>query len=93
LENSDNYDPLTSAFYHELQQLPEFGKWIVQSEEQRSDILSNKIYGDPQYWWILLFYNNLTDNDDLSIGTVIRYPGLSDLEDLYFGMKARESAS
>ena len=93
LEYSDNYDPLTSSFLNDLKSLPKFGTWIVQAEEKRSDVLSYKIYGDVQFWWVILFYNDLTDNDDLVSGMTIKYPNLTDLEDLYFGLQAKKSAT
>jgi len=92
LEYTDNYDPLTSSFLKDLKSLKSFGTWIIQSEEKRSDVLSYKIYGDTQFWWAILFYNDLTENDDLETGMSIQYPNLTDLEDLYFGLKAKQAA-
>ena len=92
LEYSDNFDPLTSYFIKELKNLPKYGTWVIQSEEKRSDVLAYKIYGDTQFWWVVLYYNDLIDNDELETGMNIDYPNLTDLEDLYFGLKARDSA-
>jgi hypothetical protein len=50
----------------------------------RPDLLSYKLYGDTQYWWILFKYNNISDVwNDLSVEQVISVPDIGDYEDFY----------
>ena len=90
---TDNFDPLTSRFLHDLSGLAHSGEYIVQNEEGRPEILSYKIYGNTQYWWILLYYNGITAVEDLTTNMVIKYPSIGDLENLYFSMKAKETSN
>jgi len=91
--NDDNYDPLTSAFADDLTKLPESGKYTVVGEEGRPDTLAYSIYGDSQYWWILLLYNKKIVYSDITTGETISYPSISDIEGLYFSLKQKETAS
>ena len=51
---------------------------------QRPDILSYKLYGTPDLWWILYKHNCIDDIwNDLSEGDVIAVPHISDIEDFY----------
>lgn len=93
LDFSDNFDPLTASFLRRLKDISYTGEFVVQSEEARPDIISNKIYGSTQYWWILLFYNDIISFEDLANGVVIKYPDLADVEDLFFSLKADETAA
>jgi nucleoid-associated protein YgaU len=36
--------------------------------------LSNQYYGDPQYWWIIAWYNSTPTEANISTGTAIRIP-------------------
>ena len=48
----------------------------------RPDLLSLKLYGDPNLWWILFKYNNIDDVwNDLTDGMVIHVPDYADIED------------
>ena len=86
------YDMLDSYFMSKIKSLRVHGQYAVQSEENRPDVLSYKIYGDTQYWWILLMYNSLLEPDELVAGLVIQYPYLGAIEDLYFELKSLETA-
>lgn len=83
LEFTDDLDPLNSYMLININRLPEQGTIILNNQELRPDLLSYKIYGDTQYWWILLKYNNIIDLNDLYKGRVISYPSLNDIEYLY----------
>ena len=92
MEYTDNYDPLTSSFLRQLPTLPENGFYSIQSEENRPDLVSFRIYGSVQYWWIILAYNAFTSHENIVNGLTIRYPGLEDIENLYFTLKAQQSS-
>lgn len=91
--NEDNYDPITSRFIYDLTNLEAKGNYVVQNEESRPELLSYKIYGSVQYWWVLSLYNGIFDTDEISAGDVISYPNREDIEDLFFSMKAKETAN
>jgi hypothetical protein len=51
---------------------------IITEEEDRLDILANQFYGDPNLWWVIALYNNLTDIDlKLEAGLQLRMPNRS----------------
>lgn len=86
---TDNHDPLTSRFLKKLLELPVRGQTLVQGEEARPDQLAYTIFGDCQYWWVILFYNKKQDSDSLTAGELINYPSLQELEELLFSLKAK----
>lgn len=83
------YDSVESYFLQELAKLPAYGYYQVVGESGRPDLLSYRIYGSTQYWWILLFYNNLLSIDDIENNMNIRYPSLDDIEILYFQLNSK----
>lgn len=88
---TDNFDPLTSSFVKDLKNLSQFGQYVVQVEEGRPDLISFKIYGDTQYWWIILLYNDIIYIEDIQIGMSLKFPSLSDLETIYFSLMAKQA--
>jgi hypothetical protein len=51
---------------------------IITEEEDRLDLLANQFYGDPNLWWVIAVYNNLTDIDlKLEAGLQLRMPNRS----------------
>lgn len=89
---NNNYDPLTSTFIQELRELPSAGEFIVQNEEGRPELVSFRIYGTTQHWWILLIYNDILETDGFTNGDVIRFPSLDSIDDLFFSLRTRETA-
>lgn len=91
--NDDNLDPLTSLFLHKLKEINPGGFYRINGEEGRPDLVSYNIYGSTQGWWLLLYYNDIIDPESLSNGDTLKYPLLSDLEDLYFSLKTLEQSN
>ena len=81
--NKDNIDCVTSFMFSNISALPSIGTYTILYEENRPDLLSYNLYGDTQYWWVLMWYNSLLSINDLVNGLVISYPSLSSLENLY----------
>jgi hypothetical protein len=55
---------------------------IQQQDIQRPDMISYKVYGDLNYWWILMKYNNIFDVwNDLVVGEVLNVPSKLDIDD------------
>lgn len=88
--SNDTYDPLTSVFLELLPNVRLGGRYRIAGWEFRPDRISFDIYGSFQYWWIILEYNGIQKNEELTAGRTIYYPELEDLEDLYFSLKSRE---
>jgi len=62
---------------------------VSRSYIQRPDLLSLKLYGNTQYWWIVARFNQIDDFwNDLNVGDVIRVPNKEDIEDWYLEVKA-----
>lgn len=55
--------------YHEVQN----------SEENRLDIISNKYYNSPQFWWVIAMANDFVDPFYVKPGTLVRIPKFSSL--------------
>lgn len=93
LNYEDGFDPLTSSFLQNLKALPVKGYYSIQSEEGRPDLVSTRIYGDSNLWWVVLFYNNLLESEELVVGTTVSYPSLERLEDFLFSLRAKGIAA
>lgn len=53
---------------------------IGQGEEGRLDVISQRIYGTPRWWWILAVYNDIFDAfEEATSGRPLRYPAHSRL--------------
>lgn len=48
--------------------------------ELRPALLSAYVYGTPDYWWVLLDYNQLTYSQ-FTVGTVIRLPDIGPMRE------------
>jgi hypothetical protein len=77
------FDSLNSYMLLQIPSLPTVGYYTVTREVNRPDLLSYKLYGDTQYWWIILWYNSLLKPQDLKAGLRIRYTSLAAIEQLY----------
>ena len=86
--SEDVYDYLDSYFIEQVNKLPVFGKTIVQIEENRPDLVSYRIYGTTQFWYILMIYNGMVSPFDLTEGQELNYPRIEDIEKLYFSLNA-----
>jgi len=86
--NGEVYDDTTSYFMEEVQKLSNVGSYVIESAESRPDIYSRDIYGDTAHWQLILHYNKIINIEHLTLGTVLLYPALTDVETLYFRLKA-----
>lgn len=53
---------------------------VLKEEENRLDIISNKYYGTPDYYWIIAMGNNLIDPFIVKPGDILRIPNFSSLK-------------
>jgi hypothetical protein len=57
---------------------------IVGADIGRPDLLSQRLYGIQDYWWVIGKVNNIDDWwNDLTIDTVIQVPHVQDIEDWF----------
>ena len=61
-----NIEPLftSGSYYHQ----------VTEADQHRPDLISDDYYDTTDYYWIVLFANNILDPFDLKIGTVLRLP-------------------
>ena len=52
---------------------------VTKVEENRLDIVSQKYYGTPRYWWVIALANYILDPFDVPLGTSLRIPPLTSL--------------
>jgi len=83
LDNYGVFDCLNSYMLYAIPQLPTVGTYKIRLEAGAPDYLSKNLYGDEQYWWILMWYNHLLHPDDLTVGLEIKYPSLTAIQQLY----------
>ena len=89
----DAHDVLSSYFLSELTKLPIHGTYTIQHEVNRPDLLALNIkeFGSMRYWWVIMFYNGLSSNEELVNGLEIKYPSVNNVEKL--NMKAMSTKS
>ena len=83
------YDPTTSYFMRELGNMLSDGTYTILTVPQRPDVYSRDIYGTVDFWFFLLYYNNITFLEELDLGKTLEYPSLADMEDIFFTLKIR----
>ena len=59
--------------------------YVVQSSDlMRPDMISYKLYQTVNYWWLLLYINNIYDPfNDLYAGLQMKVPSLLDIYSFY----------
>ena len=51
--------------------------YVIPGYEHRPDLISNIFYNTPEYWWLILLYNNIDDPfEGLNIGDQIKIPNV-----------------
>lgn len=48
--------------------------YIPYHDADRLDLISNKYYGAPEYWWIILSANDYQLEFDIEAGEILRIP-------------------
>jgi len=80
----------TSYFYKELIKLPLSGITKVRGEQNKPWLISYRIYKTEEMWDILAEYNQLISIFQFTEGLELKYPSLSDVEQLYFSINSKE---
>ncbi len=90
---SNKFDVLTSYFIRELKKLRSKGNFTVTFEEEKPELIAEKIYGSTQFDWVIMVYNKLTNIYQIKSGLELNYPSLSDIENLYVNLISKETTS
>ena len=67
------YDSMNSEFIEWIIRASPDGWYTVREPSGRPDLVSYNIYGDTQYWWILLMYNEIICPWELETGMEIKF--------------------
>jgi len=92
MEYTDNFDPLTSFFLHQLKAEVRPGGQYVVTTANRPELISYQIFNDVFYWWLILVMNQKRNVEDLNAGEVLVFPHQEDLETIYFDLRAAETS-
>lgn len=78
---------INSYFLYKLKQLNTTGYFRVRQERHRADTISYIIYnGIESLWWLILYYNDISDWRLCTSGTTLKLFSLSDLESLILNL-------
>lgn len=55
---------------------------VLPEEENRLDIISNKHYSSPDFWWVIAMANDIIDPLYVRRGTILRIPKFNSLFDI-----------
>jgi len=71
-KSKDNVPPPNTPPYKILDR--ETDVFLTYNSADRLDLISNRVYGSPNYWWVILAANNYHIEFDIEAGEVIRVP-------------------
>lgn len=87
------YDSLSSNIQFRIKYLPLAGKFKVSEREaKRPDLISYEVYGNTQFWWLIMMYNGIIDFTKIAEGAEVVYPSLADIESLYKQLKKDQNS-
>lgn len=72
---------LDSEFLRRFKKLPSYGKYIITSQEHRTDVYANDIWGEPTWGFLLPIYNFKTIYE-MQFGTELVYPSADSIREL-----------
>jgi Base plate wedge protein 53 len=57
---------------------------IAENDVMRPDLISYKVYQTTDYWWLILYVNDIHDPlNDIKSGQVIKIPNILDIFSFY----------
>ena len=67
---------VTFTTYKSIDKTTQFDKFLVIPEgyAYRPDLISNRVFGYPDSWWLIMEVNNIYDIKDFVAGRTIRIP-------------------
>lgn len=88
----DIYDTLNSYMWQAISKLASSGEVRISDESGKPDLLSYRLYGTTSLWWLILTYNGILKPSKLTVGTLVKYPSLQDIEALRLSLPALEGS-
>jgi hypothetical protein len=80
VNETQEYDHLNNTLSRFVMSYPVSYYRIVEADVMRPDLISYKVYGTVDYWWIVLFVNDIEDPlDDITAGTILKIPNILDI--------------
>lgn len=75
-------DFLTNKFKDFAFKRPRQYYTVKHEDIQRPELISFKVYGSVNYWWIIMKVNNIEDVwHDLHVGVILEIPNINDVEE------------
>lgn len=91
IENIDgSYELINSYLISAVRDLVSVGIFTIRACPFRPDMISYEIYGDTQYWPLLMEYNNILELTELKIGIQLNYFSLDELEEIYLTLMSKQ---
>ena len=84
------YDPASSLFFLYLRKLKASSTYKIKEKDGRPDAVSYNLYGTPDLWWILLWYNDYRFFYEMKHGDTIKYPSLQDIDNIILSMQQKD---
>jgi hypothetical protein len=57
---------------------------VNETDLQRPDLISYRVYGTVNYWWIVLVFNGIQNPfTEIEVGDIINLPNILDIYDFY----------
>jgi hypothetical protein len=76
-------DPLTDKLVDKIMVIPYSSIYEIPFyNENRPDKISALFFGSPELYWVILVYNKLIANTELTAGSFIKIPNFTILNDL-----------
>jgi hypothetical protein len=84
VDSIEEYDYLHNSLSRFTMNYPVSYYRILESEVMRPDLISYRCYETVDFWWIILYVNDIQDPlNDLTSGTVIKIPNILDIYEFY----------
>ena len=88
VDDIDEKDLVTNTFEYITFKNQMIFYTIVSEDIGSPDLISMKVYGRQDFWWIIMKVNNIEDvYNDYVEGQVLRIPAREDIERYYLNMK------
>ena len=84
MNGNQEYDYLNNPLSRFVMNYPVSYYQITESDTMRPDLISFRVYQTVDYWWIILYVNDIEDPlNDIVSGTIIKIPNILDIFSFY----------
>lgn len=76
-------DPLKDKSFESILAITAYNLYTVkQYDRHRVDNISNNVYGNPNLWWIIMYYNGIVSIREVVEGVTLRIPDQTKVIDI-----------